>query len=221
MSLERISLRKLLKIMYLEGQPLISELRTDIRADLERERGNTDGGGDFYAPFWKDAKDHAFGESDLHDTTPARIVANIRRTALYPRLTDGFLLWWNERRRWTNAPFERIEVPTTRFAVPGLNTSVKIDCIFAVRDGRGERHYVYPYWFPAPAVHEEAARLALWLLTQAMPRIAADEFSVLDVIRGLTFSLRRNPLNGDEATIFARRYEHAANEWNRLRETYR
>lgn len=220
MSLQSVSLRKLLKIMYLEGQPLVSELRKDVRTDLDRERGDTGGGGDFYGPFWKDAKDHAFSETDLHDTTARRILANPRRTILYGRLRDGFLLWWNERRRWTNAPFEPISVPTTRHRVLGLDTVVKIDCIFAVRDGRGDRHYVYPYWFPEPVVHEEAGRLALWLVTQAMPQINADEFRVLDVIRGKTYSLERNPLKGDESTIFTRRYERALNEWQRLRKTY-
>lgn len=221
MTLRSISLRKLLKIMYLQGQPLVSELRKDIRNDIQRERGEAGGGGDFYGPFWKDAKDHAFGDTDLHDTTARRIVANPRRTALYERLRDGFLLWWNERRRWTNAPFEPISVPTTRHPVIGLDTTVKVDCIFAVRDGRGDRHYVYPYWFPDPIVHEEAGRLALWLLTQAMPQIAEDEFRILDVIRGQTFSLERNPLRGDESAIFARRYEEASAEWQRLRDTYR
>lgn len=220
MSLQSISLRKILKIIYLEGQPLVSALRADIREDRDREQGINGGGGDFYGPFWKDAKDHAFGDTDLHDTTEQRIEANYRRANLYPLLRDGFLLWWNERRRWINAPFQPIAVPKTRFTVPRLGTTVKIDSILAVRDGRDDNHYVYPYWFPKPALSDEAARLGLWILTQALPRIPTDELRILDVIRGQTFSLERNPLVGNEAALFARRYNTAAALRQTLREEY-
>lgn len=220
MSLQSITLRKLLKIMYLTGPRLISALRTDIREDRDRESGNTDGGGDFYGPFWKNAKDHVFGETDLHDTTKERIESNDRRTNLYPQLRDGFLLWWNERRRWTNAPFQPIDVPKARYPVPGLDTTIKIDCVLAVRDGRGDDHHLYPYWFPQPALSEEAARLGLWVLGQALPTVPADQLRILDVIRGQTYSLERNPLTGREADLFAQRYRAAAQLRQSLRDEY-
>ena len=40
MSLQRINLRKLLKIMYLEGPRLVTALRADIREDRDRELGS-------------------------------------------------------------------------------------------------------------------------------------------------------------------------------------
>jgi hypothetical protein len=220
MSLELINLRKLLKLMYLDQRALTSELRMDIREERDRERGIPLGGGDFYGPFWRDAKDHVFGLSDLHDTTADRISGNDRRRNLYPRLRDGFLLWWNERRRWTNAPFEPIDTPTTRYRVPGIATTVKIDSVLAVQDGRGDDHYVYPYWFADPAINGEAARVGLWLLSQALPQILPEEIRLLDVIRGQTFSIDRDVLTGEEAAIFAAHFDRLSQRRRQLRDEY-
>lgn len=220
MSLENITLRKVLKLMYLPEPGLTSALRRDILEDRDRERGGGGGGGDFYGPFWKDAKDHAFGNTDLHETTRGRIAGNDRRANLYPRLRDGFLLWWNEGRRWTNAPFVPIDVPRARFPVPRLATTIKVDCILAVRDGRDDDHFVYPYWFPEPALGEEAARLGLWLLTQALPQTPAGEIRILDVIRGRTYSVERPEFAGDEAALFRRRFNALAARRQVLRDEY-
>jgi hypothetical protein len=67
MALDRIHLRKLLKILFLEPNQRRSALRADIREELNREAGGEGGGGDFYAPFWADAKAHVFGTRDLHE----------------------------------------------------------------------------------------------------------------------------------------------------------
>ena len=206
MSLEIINLRKLLKLMYLDQPALTSALRADIRDDLARERGVVASGGGFYAPFWRDAKDHVFGLADLHEATDRRVDDNARRKNLYPLLRDGFLVWWNERRRWTNAPFEPIDTPRTRYRVPIVNVTVKIDSILSVQDGRGDDHYIYPYWFSLPSLSDEAARVGLWLLSQALPQINAQELRILDVIRGQNFALERNNLQGDESEIFTRNY---------------
>ena len=221
MALDKIHLRKLLKILYLPVNQRRSELRKDIREELNRAAGLESGGGDFYGPFWADAKRHVFGALDLIDAVDDRIAVNGRRDNLYPRLRDGFLLWWNERRRWTNEPFRAGRSLRTQFQFPGLDATVKVDNILSVRDGLGEEHVVYPYFAPTPELSEEAARLGLWLLTQAFSEVPANEFRILDVIRGRTFSLDRVPLVGDEAAIFLRRYSQALNERAVLRAEYR
>jgi hypothetical protein len=219
MSLRLIHLRKLLKILYSEPNRRISALRADIREDIAREDGAGEGGGDFYGPFWRDAKDHVFG-SDLHVSTQARIDSNPARANLYPRLRDGFLLWWNDRRRWTNEPFRPADALKTHFQFPGLDAVVKVDNILAVRDSRDDEHFVYPYFSPEPPLRDEAARLGLWLLCQALPTVDATELRILDVIRGQPFSIDRNPLNGNEQEVFARRYQAALEEWETLRREY-
>lgn len=220
MALDNIHLRKLLKILFLEPNRRQAELRTDIRDELARAVGADPGGGDFYAPFWADAKDHVFGAADLHSCVEDRIEANYRRARLYPMLRDGFLIWWNERRRWTNEPFRQGEALKTRFRFPGLDATVKVDSILSVRDGLDEAHIVYPYFAESPMLSERAARLGLWLLIDALPTVPSDEIRILDVIRGQTFSIDRTPLRGDEGEDFRTRYAAALEQRARLRREY-
>lgn len=220
MSLDVINLRKLLKLMLMEPRELTAALRDDIREERDRERGALSGGGDFYGPFWRDAKDHVFGITDLATASAERIGANDRRRNLYPVLKDGFLRWWNERRRWQNAPFEPIDTPKTRYRVPGLELTVKIDCVLAVQDGVGVDHYIYPYWFPDPPLSGDAVRVGLWLLSHALPQVEASEIRLLDVIRGETFSLDRNPLHDDESEVLKRNFERLLQRRLSLRSEY-
>lgn len=217
MSLEKIHLRKLLQILFLSPKQRRSALRRDIREEINREAGSDAGGGDFYAPFWADAKAHVFSTLDLYDAVDARIAVNGRRDNLYPLLRDGFLLWWNERRRWTNEPFHPGRALKTHFSFPGLDATVKIDNMLSVKDGFGAERVVYPYFSPEPVLSEEAARLGLWLLIRAFPAIPPQEFRILDVIRGQTFSIDKTPLLGDEEQNFGRRYSQAINERKALR----
>ncbi len=220
MSLQDIHLRKIIKIMYLEGPSRVSALRTDIRETLARARGDGGGGGDFYGPFWRDAKDHVFNVTDLREQTRIRIKSNLGRAGLYNLLRDGFLLWWDRRRRWTNQPFFPAASLKATVRLPSIDSNIKLENILSVRDANGEDHFVYPYWFPEPTLTEEMARLALWALCQGFPTRAPEEFRVLDVIRGNTFSLERNPLQRNEGVIFQRRFNGAMDQWQTLRREY-
>jgi hypothetical protein len=220
LALDHIHLRKLLKILFLEPNARRSELRSDIREEIARDSGQDASGGDFYGPFWADAKNHVFGNADLHAMVDSRVEANDRRANLYPQLRTGFLTWWNERRRWTNEPFRQGRALKAQFPFPNLNAIVKVDNILSVRDGGGEEHVVYPYFSPNPELTEEAARLGLWLLSSALPTVQAVEIRILDVIRGRTFSVDRTPLRGDEQEEFTRRYAAALDERAILRREY-
>lgn len=178
------------------------------------------GGGDFYAPFWFDAKSHVFGAADLHTCVEERVAANGGRANLYPLLRDGFLVWWNERRRWTNEPFRPGQSLKTNFRFPGLAATVKVDSILSVRDGQDVEHFVYPYFAPGPLLSDEAARWGLWLLGRAIPTVQPSELRILDVIRGRTFSIDRSPLRGDEEERFRQRYEQVLEERVVLRRDY-
>ena len=221
MALENIHLRKLLKLMFLEPKERRSALRAEIRDDIRREMDpDAPGGGDFYSPFWADAKAHVFGGPDLRQTTETRIAANDRRMNLYPRLRDGFLSWWDEKRRWTNQPFKPGQRLSARFAFPGIDATVKVDNILTVIDGSADEHVVYSYFSPRPALTTESARLALWLMSQAFPKIPAEELRVLDIIRGSTFSIDRTPLTGEEELEFRARYARLIRERDELRKEY-
>jgi hypothetical protein len=220
MALELIHLRKLLKILFLDARKQQSAIRTDIREDIAREAQIESSGGDFYAPFWSDAKDHVFYGSDLHNVVEQRIAANRRRTNLYPQLRDGFLLWWNERRRWTNEPFEVGQSLKTRFSFPGIDAVVKVESILSVKDALGTEHHIYAYFAPELILSTHAARLGLWLLKTALPNVPPDEIRILDVIRGQTFSLDRIPLQGNEEDDFRRRYRNLLRQRDELRKEY-
>jgi hypothetical protein len=219
MSLEIIHLRKLLKLLYLTPSRQVSELRADIRQDIAKEHGSVGGGGDFHGPFWSDARDHVFHRKDLHDSVRERIASNPGRERLYPRLRDGFLQWWNERRRWTNEPFQPAQAPHARLTLNGLGT-IKVENLLAVRDAAGEDHFVYPYFAEAPLLNNEAARVGLWILQEALPRLTHDEIRILDVLRGQTFSLDRTPLQGDERAILVERYSALVRQWHTLYDEY-
>lgn len=220
MSVRLIHLRKLLKILYLPPNSQVSALRADIRDDIAKESGQVSGGGDFYGPFWADAKDHVVGRVDLRAAVDARISANEGRANLYPQLRDGFLSWWDERRRWTNAPFSPVDAPKARYAFQALQAVVKVENFLSVSDSNGRYHHTYPYFSPNPVLGEEAARLGLWLIGRAVPAMNWDEVRILDVIRGQTYSADRNPLIGNEEVLFERRYRALIDQWNHLRQEY-
>jgi hypothetical protein len=205
-ALERIHLRKLLKVLFLDSKKQRSAIRKDIWEDRVKEAGRESSGGDFYGPFWADAKSHVFGTADLHTLVDQRVASNLRRGNLYPRLRDGFLVWWNERRRWTNEPFRPGESPKARFEFRAVGAVVKVDNILSVRDGLRVERLVYPYFAPEPVLSEHAARLGLWLLVTALPTVPPSAIRILDVIAGRTFSLDRTPLLGNEEQELRRLY---------------
>lgn len=220
MSFRQIHLRKLLRIMYAHPSARTAAIRSDIREEIARERGELGGGADFYGPFWADAKSHAVGEQDLRDSVRARIEANAARANLYPRLRDGFLLWWDYKRRWTNEPFLPLDAPKGRYRTPEFGGMVKVENFLSVRDGLGDGHFVYPYFSHDPSLSNEAARVGLWVIGRAIPQLNWDEIRLLDVIRGEIFSADRTPLQGDEEEIFRNRYRAILRQWDKLREQY-
>ena len=219
MSLEIIHLGKLLKLLYLPENRQISELRADIRQDSAREEGLATGGGDFHSPFWADARGHVFQAADLHQATHERIQNNPRRGRLYPALRDGFLVWWNERRRWTNEPFRQISSPHARYQLD-VDTTIKLESLIAVRDAGNADHYIYPYFAEYPILGEEAARIALWVLREGLPQLDENDLRILDVIRGRAFSLDRTPFQGDEQQILMRRLQSLRQLRQRLEDEY-
>jgi len=106
MSIEKVHLRKLLRLFFLPDSARVSELRKDIRQEIKKAAFPGGKGGDFHTPFWTDAKNHVAGRLDLAAQVDERIARNDNRVRLYPELSKGFLNWWNEKRRWQNEPFQ-------------------------------------------------------------------------------------------------------------------
>jgi hypothetical protein len=209
--------------MYAKQPERIRLLRDDIRRTIKKQSGapKVKGkGGDFYVPFWADAKQHVRGKLDLRKQAQTRIDANRGRARLYDLLVEGFLSWWEERRRLRNEPFTVLEENIhVRFDLEGLG-AVKVENTLSIRVGDDGRRLIYPYFIEDPALSDEAARLGLWLMSRCVATYDVDQIRILDVIRGRTFSVLDTPLTGDEEAIFRKRYAELQQDWQRLRAKY-
>lgn len=213
MALDLIHLNKLLKLLYLPDKQLRTELRTDIYQEKAKAEGNDSGGGDFYSPFWADARKHILGEADLSLLTEERIAKNHRRRNLYPLLEGGVLTIWERGHNLDVKLLSRS--PKGRFHIPEIDLTVKVESIMALLI-EGEERLVYPYWFPEPALSEEAARVGLWLLSRALPDEDAENIRIFDIIRAEYFSLTSQPLQGNEESILKQKYKRLLSLRQRL-----
>lgn len=225
MSLQIITLRKLLRFFYATNSQRISLLREDIRSDIQKAASGYDdedgGGGNFHVPFWSDAKEHAAGLLDLTQQTSIRVEENYRRKRLYPLLMVGFLRWWNELRRRINEPIRIIRDRfSARFPIREVKAIVRVENLLAIRVGEASDRVIYPYFPDETPLTEEGARLAIWLISEAFERREVDEIQILDVIRGVSFSSNSTRMVGDERKLFVGKYRSLINEWAKLREEY-
>jgi len=221
MSFELIGLGKLLNAMYASNSQRITLLRSDIRSEIKKAEGfGNSTGGDFYGPFWADAKRHVAGELDLRLATIARIESNKGRERLYTILKDGFLLWWEEKRRLRNVPFSVIpDNIKARFEIAGAGT-VKVENTLSITVGDTGHRIIYPYFCEDPSLCDEAARLGLWLMSKSIEGYALQDMRLLDIIKGRSFSTLDTPLAGNEEKLFADKYKSLVSEWNALRAEY-
>lgn len=222
MTFEIVGLGRLLRTMYADRADRISVLRTDIREEIKKENSlSSDKGGDFYGPFWADAKRHVSGEADLRVETSDRISKNPRRQRLYEILRDGFLLWWEEKRRLRNVPFKTIEANIkARYSAPGLGV-VKVENTLAITVGDDGHRIIYPYFYQDPPLSEEAARLGLWLMSTSITTYATKDMRLLDVIHGRSFSDLDTPLQGNEEALFLKKYDELLRERRILRDEHK
>lgn len=221
MAINIIRLRKLLRLFYMTTAQLTSALRTDIRNEISKSNRTQSGGGDFYTPFWSDAKEHVAGLSDLSEQTEIRIENNIGRRRLYPLLEQGFLQWWNEKRRWSNQEFEFLpDSIKGRYQAPDLDAIVKIENILALRIADETNKLVYPYFSEEPRLQAEGARIGLWLLDATLENYRIEDLRILDIFRSQSFSISEFPLQGNEEELFVSKYRYILKRWSTLREEY-
>lgn len=222
MAIQNINLWKLLKLLYLPENKLISEFRSDIRNDIKKLNNLNTNGGDFHAPFWRDAKDHVSNLENLASKTKIRIATSRQRRRLYPLLHTGFIKWWDEKRRWRNEKHEVIPNSIKgKFQVPNLNAIIKIENIMALKIGDDTNKLIYPYFSEEPSLSEEAARIGLWLMSQTLEKHRIEDMRILDILRAQPFSVSDHPLQGNEENIFNNNYGRILDKWARLRTEYK
>lgn len=200
---------------------LTTMLRTDIRNGIAKSNRSVSKGGDFHCPFWADAKSHVAGEIDLGLATTARIEANLTRRRLYPLLMDGFLTWWDERRRRSNEAFtyQPLQVKA-RYQIEELDAVVKVENLLGVSIGNSSNILVYPYMYDEPSLEPDIARLGIWLLTTALSEYSNEDLKLLDVIKSREFSIQNTTLDGGEEQIFIAKYQQIIRKWEALQEEY-
>lgn len=221
MTIQKAHLRKLLQVFFLPENQLTTVLRNDIRAEIARSEGASEGGGDFHAPFWSDAKDHACGISELETSTDQRIAKNARRRRLYPLLRAGFLEWWNEKLRWSNEIVEAIQSGVKgQVGFTDINSIVKVENLLAVEIGDHSKKLIYPYFSENPILSGEAARIGLWLMSEALPRHDVKDMRILDVLRSSSITVVDHPLEGNEERLFVEHYSRILRRRRQLRREY-
>lgn len=221
MSFRKIHLRKLLAAFGSTEAKQVSMLRSDIRAGIAKENGQSNGGGDFHVPFWFDAKSYVLNGTDFESHTQARVVSNKQRKRLYPDLHKGFMDWWLNKKRFNNE--EIVPYPTeikAQFAIDGLDATVKVENFLGLSVGGDEKRFIYPYFAEIPILSEKNARLGLWLISRAFPKQQIKDFRILDVLRGTSYSLQDCGWQGNEEHSFELLYCKLLNRWEELKAEY-
>lgn len=226
MSIRKIHLRKLLKAFNEPENKKISLLKNDIRNERKKLDGKSTGGGDFYGPFWSDAKNHTSGKIDLSIATLDRIAKNEHRGRLYPRLCNGFLEWWHKKRRSRNEQIFAFPYTVKKqHELSDLKAIVKVENLLSILIGDGKdepqgKRLIYPYFSEEPILDGQSARLGLWLLCEAFPEHNPADLRILDVMRAKSFSILDYPLIGTEEKEFKYKYKNLIDKWDELNQKY-
>jgi hypothetical protein len=217
MTIRSINLRKLLQFCALDERQTLSALRKESYQDRRRAERLQEGGGDFFAPFWSDAKSFVTHGLNLHEATDDRIIKNRLRARLYPILKDGFLQWWEAQLRGTNQLLVPLEDSIhARIRLDNLDITVKVDNLLSLQVGQHYHRLVYPYFCEHPVLSGQWARVGLWTMTRALPHIDPQEMHILDVQRARSFSLLQHPFKGNEEDILTLRCEQLLQIWHEI-----
>ncbi len=218
MSLHTARLSKILKIAYAPEKMVRKDIFDDVSGTIRKEN-NPDtierGGGDFHGVLWAAFKDQIFEEApeSFEEAVETLILSNPRRKRLFPALAAGLKSWGLEKRRWINEDIKRIKSPTGTICVEGQDVAFKVNNILALEIVGKSNRYIYPYFSEEPALSNEAARVALWQIHMALPDIDINEFRLLDVMRGRSFSIAEVPFAGNEQVLFEQHATRIMNQW--------
>lgn len=220
MSITNIPLNKLLRLFCASSKIRRKILLHDIRNDQSKALNKrSTGGGDFYGPFWADAKAHVAGLTDLTEQTAIRIESNKRRERLYQLLRDGFLDLYTRGLRWSNEPITLFpENIHGKIDFTELNAVVRLENVLFVQIRERYTRIAYPFFSDDPMLSDEGARLGFWAMSEALKAYELDDMRILDIIQSKPFSPRNHSLVGDERDIFVSSYAEIISEWNTLRE---
>lgn len=217
MSLDLINLRKALKFCMLDDDKAFSALRREAYEDRRRIEFSGEGGGDFFGPFWSDAKAFATEGANLVAATESRVEAHGGRSRLYPILCERFSQWWYQFERTINEPLIPLrETVHARRDFDDLDVTIKVDNLLAFQIDRDRHRLIYPYFSESPPLSQRWARVGLWVMTEVLEGFRGLDMVILDVQRGRSFSLREIDFRGDEEAIFMNRMAELRVFWDNI-----
>jgi hypothetical protein len=136
-------------------------------------------------------------------------------------LTDGFLQWWDGKRRWRNEAFKFIpQHVKSQHLVKEAGCLVKVENLLALEVVGQFNRIVYPYFSEHPPLSSESARIGLWLLGEALTNYKQGELRILDVLRSTSFGTDDFPFEGNERGLFIKLHKVVHDEWQKLRREY-
>jgi len=221
MAIEKIHLSKVLKLIALPENKLTSALRRDIRDEIKKETEDDNEGGDFYVPFWADAKSYVIENTNLQDKTIERIEKNKNRKVLYEALCTSFLSWWNEKRRWTNQDYKSLPFSiSNQLPITELGITVKMENFLALTMDDETHKIIYPYFAKEPRLDKQIARIGLWVLTKSFHEFKSEEFRILDVLQGRSFTIEDCPFEGNEEYLLIENCKQVLKMYETLKTEY-
>ncbi|HKY09688.1 MAG TPA: hypothetical protein VJQ55_15670 [Candidatus Binatia bacterium] len=136
-------------------------------------------------------------------------------------MTDGFLQWWNEKRRWRNEAFEFVpETVKAQFRIDEVGGVIKVENLLALKVGDQSNRIIYPYFSEEPPLPDEGGRIGLWLLAEALPEYTPEDLRILDILRSKSHATMDDPPQGNERNLFVMKYKSVLDEWKRLKSEY-
>lgn len=217
MTMDRLSLARFLELLQLPQPRRLKAIERDARRAVYGERfGKASDGGDFYGPFWSDAKRSAVErEFCLASATSDRIARNKARRRLYPQLLIGFQQGWNSLRssRITEAALELVSRLSVTIKGSEAEDHIHASNVLAVREPIGSLHITYPYFSKDVGLGERHARVGLRVLRQGFATAKPQSVAMLDVLRGNLFVDPGSEIESSARAELVDRYDAVMREW--------
>jgi hypothetical protein len=217
MPMERLPMNRCLAMIEF---PLARRLkvieREARRAYIKEKLAETEGGRNFYTPFWSDAKRSLIDDQfDLKAATAERIAANRGRRNLYPRMLNGFLRGWTHLcdEKGISGPLKALKIPSVKICGENDNDTIRIDNFISIIDEKDRIHIIYPYLSKDVALGARCARIAIGIMIQEFEKVDAFSISVFDVIRGNLIANDEVMIDGSERDYLVERYGGMMREW--------
>jgi hypothetical protein len=226
MALDRLSLSRFLELLQLPHARRLRAIERDARRSVYEEKygkGSSDGG-DFYGPFWADAKRSVVDEVfDLAEATDERIASNKSRRRLYPILRTGFEAGWTTLRDSRPIASTLRLIPKLAVTVKGSEAEdhLRATSVLAVQDPDKILHITYPYFSKDQRLGQRHARLGLSILKQGFAPAKPRTVAILDVLRGKSFVAEDIGSDDSGKDELIDRYDAVMREWRAQKRNHR